>query len=144
MKPTGGSVEEFVASVTPAKRQRDALTLIGLYRDVTGMEPALWGTIIGFGGCHYRYPTGTEGDMPLSAFAPRKASSTIYTLDGFDVFADELAALGPHTISKACLYIKDLEQVDLNVLRRIIERSFRSALDDALPGIEITVTDGPE
>lgn len=143
MKPTGGSVDEFIAAVEPAKRRRDAETLVELYREVTGMEPALWGTIIGFGACAYRYPTGNTGDMPLSAFAPRKAASTIYTMTGFDAFGAELLALGPHSVSKACLYLKDLEQNDLAVLRRVVERSFRDAVDDALPGVEITVTDGP-
>lgn len=143
MKPTGGSVDEFIASVTPARRRRDALTLVELYRSATGLEPVLWGTIIGFGACEYRYPTGNSGTMPLASFAPRAAASTVYTMSGFDAFPDELAAIGPHTTSKACLYLKDLEQNDLGALRSIVERSFRSALDDALDGIEITVTDGP-
>lgn len=143
MKPTGGSVEAFIATVEPAKRRRDAEALVELYREVTGLEPTLWGTIIGFGACTYRYPTGNSGEMPLSAFAPRKAASTVYTMTGFDGFAAELEAIGPHSVSKACLYLKDLERNDLAALRRIVERSFRDAVDDALEGIEITVTDGP-
>ena len=53
-------------------------------------------------------------------------------MSGFDAFPDELAAICPHTTSKACLYLKDLDQNDLGALRSIVERSFRSALDDAL------------
>lgn len=71
MKPTGGSVAAFIADVTPERRRRDAETLTALLQEVSGREPELWGTIIGFGSCHYRYPTGTEGDMPVLAFAPR-------------------------------------------------------------------------
>ena len=71
MERTGRSVEEFVAQVTPAKRRRDAETLTALLQEISGREPELWGTIIGFGSCHYRYPTGNEGDMPVLAFAPR-------------------------------------------------------------------------
>lgn len=110
----------FIAEVTPAKRRRDAETLVALMSEVSGREPELWGTIIGFGSCHYRYPTGTEGDMPVLAFAPRKASSTVY-LDSTDRYADQLARLGPHTVGKGCLYMKDLEEVDLEVLRGILE-----------------------
>ncbi|WP_309126886.1 DUF1801 domain-containing protein [Microbacterium sp.] len=120
MKPTGGSVAAFIADVTPAARRRDAETLTALLQEVSGREPELWGTIIGFGTCHYRYPTGTEGDMPVLAFAPRKTSSTLY-LDSTERHAAALAALGPHTVGKGCLYIKDLEQVDLDALRRILE-----------------------
>ncbi|MFD5214408.1 DUF1801 domain-containing protein [Microbacterium sp. NPDC058345] len=120
MKPTGGSVAAFIADVTPAPRRRDAETLTALLQEISGREPELWGSIIGFGSCHYRYPTGTEGDMPVLAFAPRKAASTLY-LDSTERHGDALARLGPHTVGKGCLYIKDLAKVDLDVLRPILE-----------------------
>ncbi|QTV79017.1 DUF1801 domain-containing protein [Microbacterium sp. NIBRBAC000506063] len=119
MEKTGGSVAAFIAEVSPAVRRRDAETLVALLSEVSGREPELWGTIIGFGSCHYRYPTGNEGDMPVLAFAPRKAASTIY-LDRADRHAEALDRLGPHTTSVACLYIKDLEKVDQGVLRGIL------------------------
>jgi hypothetical protein len=106
---------------------------------VTGREPELWGTIIGFGSCHYRYATGTEGDMPLLAFAPRKASSTIY-LDDASAHADDLALLGPHTSAVSCLYVKDLEQIDEAVLRRILEKSYGFATAGGDARAQITVT----
>jgi len=120
VKPTGGSVAAFIADVTPKIRQRDAETLTALLQEVSGREPEMWGTIIGFGSCHYRYPTGNEGDMPVLAFAPRKGASTLY-LDSTEAHAGDLARLGPHTVGKGCLYIKDLERVDLGVLRGIVE-----------------------
>jgi hypothetical protein len=120
MKPTGGSVAAFIAGVTPAARRRDAETLTALLQEISGREPELWGTIVGFGSCHYRYPTGTEGDMPVLAFAPRKTASTLY-LDSTDRHSTALAQLGPHSTGAGCLYIKDLEKVDLDVLRPVLE-----------------------
>jgi len=122
VKKTGGSVAAFIAEVAPAKRQRDAHALVDMMREISGREPELWGTIVGFGSCHYRYPTGNEGDMPVMAFAPRKAASTIY-LDSIEAHEQALADLGPHTSGVGCLYIKDLEQIDDAVLRGILERS---------------------
>lgn len=119
MQPTGDDVAELIARAAPAVRRRDAETLLDLMREVSGREPVTWGTIIGFGSCHYRYPTGNEGDMPILAFAPRKTASTIY-LDGVDRHREALAELGPHTSSVACLYIKQLDSVDLDVLRGIL------------------------
>ncbi|WP_298943299.1 DUF1801 domain-containing protein [uncultured Microbacterium sp.] len=139
MQPTGGSVAAFVAQVTPATRRRDADTLIALMREVTGREPELWGTVIGFGSCHYRYPTGNEGDMPLLAFAPRKAASTIY-LDDAGAHTAALAALGPHTTSVACLYVKDLTLVDLEVLRGILTASYTATTSGGNAYATITVT----
>lgn len=123
MKRTGTDVTGLVARATPAARRRDAEALIALLRDITGREPEVWGTIIGFGSCRYRYPTGNEGESPLLCFAPRKTATTIYLLDGVDAHAEALARLGAHTTGIGCLYLKDLTQVDLDVLRGVLERS---------------------
>ncbi len=123
MQPTGDDVAGLIARSSPAVRRRDAETLTALLRDITGREPQTWGSIIGFGSCHYRYPTGTEGDSGILSFAPRKSATTIYLLDGVDAHAEALGALGPHTTGVGCLYLKDLDRVDLDVLRGILERS---------------------
>lgn len=140
MQKTGTSVASFIAGVSPAVRRRDADTLIVLMREITGREPEMWGTIVGFGSCHYRYPTGTEGDMPVLAFAPRKAASTVYLNDS-GAHAEALAELGPHTTGAGCLYLKDLERVDANVLRGILESCYADTLAGGGPGVTITVTD---
>ena len=38
--------------------------------------------------------------------------------------ADLLARLGPHTTGVSCIYVKDLSQVDLEVLETIVARSY--------------------
>ena len=47
-------VRAFIDAVTPAKRRRDAETLLALYARATGREPYLWHTIIGYGEYRYR------------------------------------------------------------------------------------------
>ena len=130
----------FLAKVTPAKRRRDAETLVEVIREATGREPELWGTIVGFGSCHYRYPTGTEGDSPIVGFAPRKNASTIYLLDGIAAHADDLARLGPHTTGVGCLYLADVAAIDVEVLRSIVSGSFRRVGAGDLESTSITVT----
>lgn len=139
MHPTGTDVAGLIARSAPAVRRRDAETLTALMQEISGREPVTWGTIIGFGACHYVYPTGTEGDMPLLAFAPRKAATTIY-LESTAEYAAELAQLGPHTTGTGCLYIKDLEQVDLDVLRGILERSLAWSEAGGSEQARLTVT----
>lgn len=118
------AVQRFLDAVTPARRARDAAVLVRLMREVTGKQPELHGTIVGFGWYHYRYASGREGDGPAASFAPRRAATTVYLMDGVDSYAAELAQLGPHTTGVGCVYLKDLEQVDLDVLRRIVASSY--------------------
>lgn len=142
MDRTDQDVDAKLATVTPATRRHDAEALVGLMRDVTGREPALWsGGIIGFGSVHYRYRTGTEGDSPIVAFAPRKASTTVYLLDGVPEHEAALAELGPHETGAGCLYLKDLEKVDTSVLRGIVEKSYRWVSDGGSDNASMTVTD---
>lgn len=73
---------------------------------------------------HYRYASGREGDAPAAGFAARKAASTVYVLDGVGAHADLLETLGPHSTGVGCIYIKDLQKVDLEVLEAIVTRSY--------------------
>ena len=119
-------VAEHLEKVRSAKRRRDAETMLGLMRRVTGEEPRMWATIIGYGQYHYRYASGREGDAPAAGFAPRAAATTIYLNDGVGAHAELLDKLGPHTTGVGCLYIKDLTDIDLDVLESIVRQSYES------------------
>lgn len=119
-------VRAYLDAVTPAKRRRDAETLVALMTQVTSEPARLWGTIIGFGDYHYRYESGREGDGPAASFAPRKAASTVYLPEGVGAHAEALARLGPHSTGMGCLYLPDLEKIDLDLLRSIVTRSYQT------------------
>lgn len=130
-QPTGVSVESFLESVSD-KRREEAGTLIAMMQEISGKKPHMWGpSIIGFGTEHYKYETGREGDMPQLAFSPRKASITVY-FEGFDAYADELAKIGKHKSSVSCLYINKLEDINLNILRTMLEKSFALSNDSSM------------
>lgn len=130
MTSDADAVHAHIEQVSSPTRRRDAHTLIEIMRRVTGQEPSLWsGSIVGFGQYHYRYASGHEGDAPAAGFAARKAASTIYLPDGVGAYERALSELGPHSTGVGCLYIKDLETVDLGVLEQIIDESYRSVVD---------------
>ncbi|WP_312181849.1 DUF1801 domain-containing protein [Arthrobacter sp.] len=136
MEKTAADVGAFVEAVVPAVRRRDAETLLGLMQQVTGEEPAMWGpSIIGFGTYHYKYASGREGDAPAAGFSPRKPASTIYLADGTGAYTEQLARLGEHTTSVSCLYLKNLEKVDLGVLEEIVRDSYQRVAHEGF-GIE--------
>lgn len=117
----------FLASVEPARRRRDAETLLALMQRVTGQQPRMFGpSIIGFGEYSYRYPSGHSGHAPAAGFAPRKSASVIYLPDGLDRYAQELQALGPHRTGVGCLYLTNLDRTALDVLEQIISTSYET------------------
>ena len=123
--PHDGDVRAFIDAVHHPVRRRDAETLLDLLGRVTGEPAVMWGpSIVGFGTYHYHYASGRQGDAAGAGFSPRKAASTVYLPDGVGTHADLLTRLGPHTSSVSCLYIKDLEKVDLAVLEEVIRRSY--------------------
>ena len=124
------SVRTYLNGVTPEKRRRDAEKLLELMARITTEPPQLWGSIIGFGQYHYKYESGREGDVAAAGFAPRKAATTIYLTDGVGRYEEQLKQLGPHTTGVGCLYISDLDKVDLSVLENIIAESYRTLTKD--------------
>ena len=122
---TGASVDGFLAALEHPRRREDGRALLRMMREVTGLEPEMWGpSIIGFGDYHYRYASGREGDFFLVGFSPRKQSLSLYLPAGFPEYGALLAALGKHRKAASCLYVNKLADVDLAVLRELVARSF--------------------
>lgn len=114
----------FIGALGDERVINDCLQLVEVMRDISGDEPKLWGpSIIGFGTYHYKYDSGREGDMPVIAFSPRKGKLVVY-IDETARFAQTLAKLGKHTTGKVCVYIKHLDDINLGVLRQLIQRSY--------------------
>lgn len=112
--------ETWLTGVDP-KRREEAGRLLTIFGEVTGWEPRLWGpSMVGFGRYEYRYESGHSGESLATGFSPRKAELSIYLVAGGDALAPLLARLGPHRMTKACLYIKRLAAVDVGVLREVI------------------------
>jgi hypothetical protein len=122
--PTDQSVEDFLNAIEDEQKRKDSFALLDLMREVTGLEPQMWGSsIVGFGSYHYKYASGREGDTIVAGFSPRKQYLTVYNMGGVDPDDDLLKKLGKHTTGKGCLYIKRLDDIDLPALKSLIEAS---------------------
>ncbi|WP_371018425.1 DUF1801 domain-containing protein [Pseudalkalibacillus sp. JSM 102089] len=123
-KETDYSVIEFIESVDHPKKREDGYRLLDLFTETTGYEAKMWGpSIIGFGSYHYKYATGHEGDAPLVGFSPRKAKISLYLAQGEPEREEALERLGKHTTGKACVYVNKLADIDLGVLKELIDQS---------------------
>lgn len=121
---TDASVEEFINGVDNEQKRKDSWDLLALMENITGSKAKMWGSsLIGFGQYHYKYESGREGDFFITGFSPRKTALTVYVMPGFDGYKKQLEKLGPYKTGKSCLYLKNLEVVDRNVLQEIIKDS---------------------
>lgn len=121
--PTDASVAEFLEAATPERRRLDGLRLAALFAEVTGVEPVMWGpSMVGYGSYHYISPANprTRGHWPKTAFSPRKAQLSLYGLKDLPEGAAVLPSLGAFTEGAGCVYVRRLDDIDLEVLRRLI------------------------
>ena len=123
-KKTDASVQVFLDAVEHPTRREDSLAILEIMREITGVEPAMWGTsIVGFDTYHYQYASGQEGEWPVVGFSPRKRNLTLYIMSGFGQYDDLLSRLGKFKTGKSCLYINKLADVDQVALRELIRQS---------------------
>lgn len=121
---TDKSVPEFINGLTNKRRKADSEKLLAIIREITGKEPKIWGvSIIGFGKYSYQRKNGDEFEWFNVGFSPAKAHLTVYVM--FDLTQEQelLEKLGPHKNGKGCLYIKKLEDVNIDILKEVIAKS---------------------
>jgi hypothetical protein len=124
-RPTDQDVVDFLNNVDHERRRQDGFALLAMMKEITGEDAVMWGSsIVGFGSYHYQYESGRQGDMPMVGFSPRKQSMTLYIMPGFTEYDTLLAGLGKHKLGKSCLYVNKLADVDEDVLRTLIRRSY--------------------
>lgn len=120
---TAASVDAFVDGQASEAVRDDCRVLMRLMEELTGEQPRMWGpTMIGYGSYHYRYASGREGDAFLVGFSPRKPDLVIYFMPGA-LDPKLLARLGRCKSTKACLYVKRLEDIDLGALKALLQGS---------------------
>ncbi len=123
-KPTGASVESYLGAIEDATRRKDCDFLVKLMTKVTRSPATMWGpTIVGFGSYHYTYESGREGDACVTGFSSRKLDLTVYLTASSPEQEALLAKLGKHRMTKACLYIRRLSDVDTQVLEQLVAGS---------------------
>ena len=122
-KATKESVTKFVNSIQPDEKKKDALTLLKLFKSVTGEKPVMWGTsIVGFGKYHYKSDKSSqEGDWFHVGFSPRKQNLTLYILAWKMKDPEALKKLGKYKRGGGCLYINRLSDVDQKILASLIK-----------------------
>jgi Domain of unknown function (DU1801) len=118
------SVDAFIDQVEPERKRQDAYKILDMMKRATKEPPVMWGdSIVGFGTYLYIYASGREGDWFLTGFSPRKQNLTLYIMSGFDQYDSLLTKLGKFKTGKSCLYINKIDDVDVEILEKLISLS---------------------
>lgn len=132
---TKSSVAAFIKQIPDAQRQKDARVIIDIMQKESGFPPKMWGpAIIGFDAYHYKYESGHEGDAPLIGFSPRKAEFALYLSSAFEKRDELLKQFGKHKTGKSCIYIKKTEEINLDVLKKMVAASLKYSKENKNSG----------
>jgi hypothetical protein len=123
-KYTDASVEDYIADRGSEQQRADCRELIALLKKATRQPPRMWGpSIVGFGSYQYTSGKGRTEEAPLTGFAIRGRELVIYLLAEQDEQKSLLSRLGPHQMTKSCLYFKRLADLDRSVLQKLVDMS---------------------
>jgi len=118
------SVAAFLNSVENPTRKTDGKKLLQIFIEETGEPPIMWGpSIIGFGKYTYTYKSGKEMEWFPVGFSPRKQSLSLYIMRSYEELEPILGNLGKYSRGKGCIYIKNLSDINEQVLRELIHTS---------------------
>ena len=127
-------VDKFLAGIADEQKHADCLSVLELMKNITGEPAVMWGkAIVGFGSFHYRGKT-SEGDWFPVGFSPRKQNLVLYLHCILEEQTALLEKLGKHKIGKSCLYLKELDDVHIPTLKKLIKKAYKSP---AIAGAEI-------
>jgi len=127
-KPVDQDVDAFLLSVQPEKKRADSIELKKIFDSTIKEKSSLWNNnMIGYGKYHYKSERSRqEGDWPLVGFSPRKQNIAIYIMSGVSNYKDLLSQLGKYKVSSgSCIYINKLEDINPDVLKKIISSSVK-------------------
>lgn len=126
-----GSVEDFLNSVEKENKREDSFKILEMMKQISQVEPKMWGdSLIGFGSAKYQYASGEEGEWFQVGFSPRKQNLSLYLWGMYakrdtEAYQNLLSQLGKHKLGKGCLYVNKLDDVDLDILKKLISLSYR-------------------
>lgn len=123
------SVLDFIDTIEDANRRDDCLKINALLEKISGEKGKMWGaSIVGYGKYSYTRSDNKFYKFLAIGFSPRKAALTIYNLPGYESHPELMDKLGKYKNGKSCLYIKQLSDIDINVLEKILTDGFNSVV----------------
>jgi hypothetical protein len=124
------SVETYLERVAPEKRQKRRGGATRADDSGDGRDPAIVGQRDRLRPISLQVRERSRRRRSGSRLAPRKSATVIHLADGTGGREEQLRQLGPHTTGVGCLYIGDLDKIDISVLESIVVESYGTVTAD--------------
>lgn len=126
-KPTlAKTPEEYIKMINEPERS-EVIKLFELIKEEMPKDkPFIISGMIGFRSEHYKSKSGREGDWPLVALASHKNYISFYVCaaEGDEYIAEKYKKDFPYaSIGRSCIRFKKMENIDTNLLRKIIKEA---------------------
>jgi uncharacterized protein DUF1801 len=119
--------DQYIAKIDDEPKRAEVRRLHALIRKtLPSFEPGVFGTMLGYGKYHYRYPSGREGVSYRVALASTKTGISVYVcaVDERGWLAEQAKdRLGKASVGKSCIRFKRLADIDLAALTNVLKRA---------------------
>lgn len=119
------SYAQYLKSLT-SEEKKQAKFLCEVFEKATGVKPKVWGeNIVGFGEYTYYRSNGAQGDFLATGFAIRKSGPMLYVMPGYTDHSELIEKAGLKQKGKSCLSAKDLNEVHIPSLKKLIKTGIK-------------------
>lgn len=127
------TIKEYIDSIDePRKAQIIELDSF-IKKTVPSLKSNFAYNMLGYGSFHYKSKSGREGDWPVVSLASQKNYISVYVCsvkDGKYIPEANKDALGKVSVGKSCIRFKKIEDVNLDVLKKVLTEAVKD------PGFE--------
>jgi hypothetical protein len=122
--------EQYIAKIEEPKRSDVAKLHALIKKTVPAYEPAMYGSMIGYGRYQYRYESGREGVSYRIALSSNKTGISVYVcaVDEHGWLAEQAKdELGKASVGKSCIRFKRLADINLAALTTVLKKTKKVA-----------------
>ena len=125
-KTAAKTPQEYIDNIEePRKSQLKILDKL-IRQTVPKLKPFILSGMIGYGTYHYKYASGREGDWAIICLANQKNYISVYicAIENGKYIAEKYKKDLPKArIGKSCIRFKNIDQIDLEVLKKILKEA---------------------
>jgi uncharacterized protein YdhG (YjbR/CyaY superfamily) len=128
-KTKANSVNEYIAQVPEERKEMIDFLHDFIQKSAPGLKSHFSYNMLGYGSFKYKNYKKEIIDWPTVALANQKNYVSVYVcaVDGEDYLAEKYKdRLGKVSVGKSCIRFKKLEDINLDVLKTVIQKAAKS------------------